>query len=493
MIRKCGDDFLEENAFLNLKSSLAKSFCNMSDISVRELDFGKTRFYLYYISNHSSKLLINKFIIAPLSEYYLRGGADSHISGIITGNSLKTATDAAEAQNAVLSGNCLIIFKDMPNDICGYICATRNDEGRGNDEPETENVIRGPHDGFNESSEQNVMLLRRRIKSTHLKSEKMCVGTITKTDIVIMYLDNIVNEKALCILRRRLSAINASAVIDSGYVEAYIQDKGYSLYPTVGNSERPDKVAGKLLEGRIAVIVDGSPVVLTVPYLFCEGFQVSEDYSKSSFFATFVRGLRFSALIFALYLPSLFTALVMHHSSFLPQEMQDYMAQTREGMTVSLVWEVVTAFLIFEVLREVGLRMPKAVGSAVGIVGSLILGDSAVSAGIISPFVLIIVAFSAVCNFIAVPYMNPNGIYRLVLIIISGIFGLFGHFAFTAVSLVVGCRKTSFGVPYFSPFAPISVGELSDLIYMAPVWKNKNVPPSVSGRKEKRTEGKKPQ
>lgn len=484
---------LEENAFLRLRSALSESFCNMSDVSVRELDLGKARFYLYYISNHSSKLLINKFVIAPLSEYYLRGGFGASLGGIITGNSFKIAKDMAEAQNAVLSGNCLILFEDMPSDIFGYICATRNDDGRGNDEPETENVIRGPHDGFNESSEQNVMLLRRRIKSIHLKSEKISVGTITKTDIVIMYLDDIVNERALGILRRRLSEIKASAVIDSGCVESFIQDNGYALYPTVGNSERPDKVAGKLLEGRIAVIVDGSPVVLTVPYLFCEGLQVSEDYSKSSFFATFVRGLRFAALIFALYLPSLFTALVMHHSSFLPREMADHMAQTREGMTVSLVWEVITAFLIFEVLREVGLRMPKAVGSAVGIVGSLILGDSAVSAGIISPFVLIIVAFSAVCNFIAVPYMNPNGIYRLALIMISGAFGIFGFFAFSAVSLILGCRKTSFGVPYFSPFAPISVDGLSDFIYMAPVWKNKNVPPSVSGRKLKRTKGKKPQ
>jgi spore germination protein KA len=151
-------------------------------------------------------------------------------------------------------------------------------------------------------------------------------------------------------------------------------------------------------------------------------------------------------------------------------------------MTVSLTWEITMAFLIFEVLREVGLRMPKAVGSAVGVVGSLILGESAVSAGIISPFVLIIVAFSAVCNFICPPYMNPNSILRFVFIIAGVFLGLFGFFAVTAAVVLLGCGKSSFGVPYFSPFAPLSAEGMRDFLYMSPIWKMKKVPPSVSGR-----------
>lgn len=481
---------MEENAFSSLKSSIESEFSGMADFIVRELDFGGTKFSVYYISNHSSKEMINKFVISPISEAYLRGGASTPIDGIVTNSGFSIAKDKKEAVECILSGNSLLIFAGMADGVCGYICATRNEEGRGNNEPETENVIRGPHDGFNESAEQSAMLLRRRIKSTRLKSEKLTLGALTKTNVIIMYIEGLVNEYSLLLLRERLAAIRADALIDSGSVEMYIQDGKHALYPTVGNSERPDKVAGKILEGRIAVIVDGSPVVLTVPYLFCEGLQVSEDYAKSPFFATFVRGLRFVSLLFALYLPALFVALVSHHMDFLPREMVDYMARTREGMTVSLLWEVMTAFIIFEILREVGLRMPKAVGSAVGIVGSLILGESAVSAGIISPFVLIIVAFSAVCNFIAAPYMNPNGMYRFALIIAGGTMGLFGFFTLTAISLWLGCRKTSFGVPYFSPFAPVSAEGLSDFIYMAPIWKMKKVPPSVSGRDTVRTEGK---
>ena len=478
------------NNFELLKKDLQKAFSGMEDFFLRTLRFGNDEFLIYYIRGLSAGDAINRFVISPVSEAYLQGEGANPIESIVVSSGFTAAKSAEEAKNALLSGNSLLAFASMPSDIFGYICATRNETARTNTEPETENVVRGPHEGFNENAQQSEVLLRRRIKSERLKSEKMTLGSLTKTDVIIMYIDGLVNEKALGILKKRLCAIRADALIDSGSVEMYISDGKHALYPTVGNSERPDKVAGKILEGRIAVIVDGSPVVLTVPYLFTEGLQVSEDYAKSTFFATFVRSLRFAAVLFALYLPALFTALVTHHMDFLPREMADYMASTREGMTVSLLWEVVTAFIIFEILREVGLRMPKAVGSAVGIVGSLILGESAVSAGIISPFVLIIVAFSAVCNFICAPYMNPNGIYRFAILLVSGISGIFGFFTFLTATLLVGCGKSSFGVPYFSPFAPISTDGLSDFLYMSPIWRQKKVPSCVSGRNLTRTEGK---
>lgn len=480
---------MEERKFADLKGNLCGEFAGMSDFLVRELAFGGQTFYILYIIGHCSKDLLNKFVLEPISAAYLRGGADACLGSIVTGGGFSAALGYDAAKNAVLEGNALLLFADMPEGIFGYICATKNDEGRANTEPETENVVRGPHDGFNESAQQSATLLRRRIKSEKLKSEKITLGTLTKTEVILMYVSDLVNKRALALLKERLSAIRANALIDSGSVEMYIQDGGHALYPTVGNSERPDKVAAKILEGRIAVIVDGSPVVLTVPYLFCEGFQVSEDYAKDTFYATFVRLLRFAAVLLGVFLPGLFLALAAHHMGFLSQEMVDFLAETRKDMTVSLTWEIITAFLIFEILREVGLRMPKAVGSAVGVVGSLILGESAVSAGIISPFVLIIVAFSAVCNFICAPYMNPNSILRFVLILAGGIFGIFGFFSVLAAALVFGAAKSSFGVPYFSPFAPLSAEGLRDFLYMSPIWNMKKVPPAVSGKNAVRTEG----
>lgn len=481
---------MEEKDFEALLGNLTSEFAGMSDFCTRKLCFRGRDFFILYIIGHASKELLNKFLIAPVSEAYLRGGKEFPLEDIVTGGGFSAALGFDAAKNAVLEGNALIVFPDMPPDIFGYICAVKNDEGRSPSEPETENVVRGPHDGFTESASGNTVLLRRRIKSEKLKSEKLTLGRLTKTEVTLMYISDLVNREALALLKRRLADIRADALIDSGSVEMYIQDGRHALYPTVGNSERPDKVAAKLLEGRIAVLVDGSPVVLTVPYVFAEGFQVSEDYAKSTFFATFVRSLRFLAVMLGIFLPGLFLALTEHHMGYLPQEMIDFMAKTREDMTVSLTWEIITAFLIFEILREVGLRMPKAVGSAVGIVGSLILGESAVKAGIISPFVLIIVAFSAVCNFICAPYMNPNAILRFALILAGGFFGLFGFFGASAAALLLGAGKASFGVPYFSPLAPLSAEGLRDFLYMSPIWKMKRVPPAVSGRSAVRTEGK---
>ena len=481
---------MKKSEFSDLLQKFRADFSNMWDFVAREVDLVSARFWVLYLMGHASKDLVSRFVIGPISEAYLRGGEGNPIGGIVTGNGFSVAKSLEEAENAVLEGNAVILCEDMPDGIFGYVCAVKNDEGRANTEPETETVVRGPHDGFNESAQQSVALLRRRIKSVNLKSEKLTLGNVTETDVVLMYLSDLVNTDALNALKQRLGGIRADGLTDSGSVEMYIQDGKHPLYPTVGNSERPDKVASKILEGRIAVIVDGSPVVLTVPYLFCEGLQVSEDYAKSTFFATFARTLRFTALLISVFLPGLFLALTEHHMGFLPGEMVSFMSETRKDMTVSLTWEIMTAFLIFEVLREVGLRMPKAVGSAVGVVGSLILGESAVNAGVISPFVLIIVAFSAVCNFICPPYMNPNSVLRFALILAGGVLGLFGFFAATVAVVLLGCAKSSFGVPYFAPFAPLSAEGLGDFLYMLPIPKMKKVPPSVSGRDILRREGK---
>ena len=241
----------------------------------------------------------------------------------------------------------------------------------------------------------------------------------------------------------------------------------------------------------VAIVADGSPVVLTAPYLFCEAFQVTEDYTKSPWYATFIRLLRFVSYAVALYLPALFVALFVRHKDILPEYLISSVSEAREKLPFSLFWEVLVIFLIFEAVREVGLRMPKAVGSAVGLVGSLILGDSAIKAGITSAPVLIVVALAAVCNFMIPPYMNANILYRFFMIVISGALGLFGFFAAVAFAAIRLCAKTSFGVPYLTPFAPIDPAGLKDFIYMAPLWKMKRLPISIVGREIRRAKGKK--
>jgi len=461
---------------------IEKRFSCMSDFDARRFTVGKTAYCVFYIRNFSSRDMINKYVIEPLA--YLGGGRS--IFNAISSVAVKAVSSADEAEREILAGSCVIISSAEHGAVAAM---TKNEEGRSPDEPETENVIRGAHEGFTENGGSNAALIRRRIKTTHLKKEDFTVGGLSKTEVSIMYLDDVVRSDVLDEVRHRIRKIKINGVLDSGYVEMYIQDGKYAVFPTVGNSERPDKVAAKILEGRVAVIVDGSPVVLTVPYLFIEGFQVAEDYSKSVFFATLERILRFGGTIISLFLPAMFLA-ASASPEIVGSVFSDYVNAARENIKIPLAFELIAVFVVFELVREVGLRMPKAVGSAVGIVGSLVIGDSAVSAGIISAPVLMVVAFSAVCNFLAPPYMNANVIYRAVLILSTAIFGMAGFFVATTASVVMFASKDSFKTPYMTPLAPFSKRGQGDFLLMLPIWRQKYLPRSLSGKNAVRAEKK---
>lgn len=467
------------------KESFRRRFEKMSDLSVRELCYGKLRICIFYISNFCSKNMIADQVIDPLSAAYGREGKIFSVESSIASASLSTLKSEDEAEEKLLAGSAVLMYDG--SSCYALSVGTKNEEGRSGNEPDTENVIRGPHEGFTENGESNAMLIRRRLHTAKLKKLNFSVGTESKTDVAIMYMEGIARESLVAEVIRRIENIDVATVTDSGTVEICIQDGKYALFPTVGNSERPDKVAAKLAEGRVAIIVDGSPVVLTVPYLFCEGFQVTEDYAKSPWYASFVRLLRLAAMAVSVWLPAVFTAILTHHEYMVPPATLDVINKSREGLATTIFSEVIVVFLLFELVREVGLRMPKAVGSAVGLVGALLLGDSAIEAGIASSSVLIIVALAALCNFIVPPYMNPSVIYRSIMILLAGFFGLYGFFIGFVCGVLFLAGKSSFGVPYLSPIAPISPEGMRDFPIMTSIPQMKTVPASITGKRIKRT------
>ncbi len=472
-----------------IKTELSEIFSDMADFAFRELYFGENTISIAYLVGFCSRIYVNKYIIEPISRAYTASEAeDVPLESLITNIKLEQITDMDAAVSAILSGNAFV-FSDTMQEILGLSVFTKNDEGRSTMEPETENVIRGPHEGFTESAENNVVLLRRRLHSAKLKRRLFTVGTESVTDVSVVFMEGIAKSDVVEEVCRRLREIRTDAILDSGYIEIFLQDGRTPFYPTVGNSERPDKIAAKLMEGRVAILVDGSPVVLTVPYLFCEAFQVTEDYAKSPWYATFVRLLRFTAYLMALYFPAFFVAAFVRHRQMLPSFLTDAVDGARKTLEFSIFWEVLIIFLIFETVREVGLRMPKAVGSAVGLVGSLILGDSAIKAGLTSAPVLVVVALAAVCNFIVPPYMNANMLYRLMMIVIAGAWGFFGLFAVILLSCAMLCAKSSLGVPYLAPFAPLDRSGMKDFLYMAPLWAMRQTPASLTGKRIERTKG----
>ncbi len=330
-------------------------------------------------------------------------------------------------------------------------------------EPASEMVFRGSREGFTEPLRINMTLIRRRIKNPDLVFKTMTLGDLSKTQICLCYIKSAVSEKILKELIKRLENIDLDTVLASGYLVSYLGDTdSNTLLSTVGVTERPDTLCGKITEGRIGIIVDGTPSVIVVPHLFIENFQSFDDYTNRPYFASFIRILKYISLIFALYLPGLFVAITNFHPEILPLELLNHIAKSLETTPFPLMLEVLLVAFMYEVMREAGLRLPKPLGHAVGIVGALVIGETGVSAGIICAPTLIFVAFSAICSYVIPELYGAVSVMKFVYIIVGGIFGIIGIVLVSLISTVLAASLKSFGVPYLSPIAPISKGVVTD-------------------------------
>ncbi len=341
---------------------------------------------------------------------------------------------------------------------------------RGVTEPETEAVIRGPREGFTEDILTNITLLRRKIKSPKLTFESTSLGTYSKTCVTICYLDGIADTEIIKELKKRLAAIKIDTILESGYIEQFIEDYPLSPFPSIGNTEKPDVVIGKLMEGRIAVLCDGTPFVLLVPRLFVENIQVSEDYYTRSLYATTLRFLRVFALFISTTLPALYVSIQTFHHEIVPFRLFIALTAAREGIPFTSVVEALMMVCIFELLKEAGLRMPKAVGQAISIVGAIVLGQATVEAGIASPLMVIVIALTAISSFI-IPALDGTIFFlRIAYLIAGSIMGFYGITLAIVVTLIHMCNIKSFGIHYLSAMIPIPQSGLKDSYIRAPLW-----------------------
>ncbi|NLO39032.1 MAG: spore germination protein [Ruminiclostridium sp.] len=355
-------------------------------------------------------------------------------------------------------------------------------EGRAVEEPTSQSIVRGPKEGFTEKIGINIALIRKRIRDKALKSENLTIGNRTKTKVTLMYINDLAKKEIIDEIRRRLNAIQIDGILESGYIEELIKDNRYSIFPTFLNSEKPDTVVAGLLEGKAAILVDGTPFVLTAPALFAEFFQASEDYYHQFYISTFVRIFRYIAFILSISVPSMYIALASFHQEMIPTPLLFSMLAAHEGVPFPTIIEVIVMEAIFEILREAGIRMPRVIGPAISIVGALVLGQAAVDAGLISAMIVIIVSITAISSFAIPNYSMGNAarILRFILMIITSVFGIFGLFMSVIVLILELCRLKSVGVPYMSPFAPKAKIALKDTIIRFPLWKSMARPEGIS-------------
>jgi spore germination protein KA len=400
---------------------------------------------------------------------------------------IKEVDTLVEAVYAGLSGDTVFMLDGYPEAI---IASTRDWESRGIEEPASEVVVRGPREGFTETLRVSTSIIRRRLKNPNLRIESAKIGRQSQTDIALVYVKGIVNEKVLDEVRQRLDRINTDLILESSYLEEMIEDAPFSLFPTVTSSERPDAIVGGILEGRVAILIDGTPFALIMPTIFFQLFQTPEDYYSRYPIATFSRWLRLVGLMITLLLPATYVATTTYHPEVLPTSLLITLAASREGVPFPAFIEALLMELTFEVLREAGIRMPRPVGQAVSIVGALILGDAAISAGIVSPPMVVVVAGTAIASFL-IPNPDVVGSVRLMrfgMMLLAASLGYYG-IALGLIALhihLVSLR--SFGVPYMWPFAPFNLVGLRDVLLRIPHWGYRFRPEIFTWREEERME-----
>lgn len=466
---------LEENIDL-----LKKMFADCSDFVIREF---RQKNSVRAIAVFVDGLIDTKEVNSALKSLMVLEDGDDDIKvieeSLLPVSQMGRVDDYKKLLQAVLSGDTGILVEGNTEALTLGI---RGAEKRSVNEPEGEAVVRGPREGFIENIRTNTSMLRRKLRTPRLKMKSLVVGRETNTNLVVAFLDGIADPEIVQEVTGRISKINLDAVLESGYIEEMIQDNTYSPFPQLMYSERPDTVAGALLEGRVAIFVDGTPMVLIAPVTFWMMMQASEDYYERFQMATLVRLLRYVFLIISLITPALYVAITTHHQQMLPTTLLLSIAAARESIPFPAIVEAFIMEISFEALREAGIRLPKTVGQAVSILGALVVGQAAVQAGIVSAPMVIVVSLTGIASF-TIPHFNASISLRMLrfpIMIAASILGIYGMLVLLLLILGHMANLRSFGVPYLSPLGPISIGDLKDVLMRAP-WSMMEKRPSFLG------------
>ncbi len=455
-----------ENLFDKYLHTVLELFSDCDDIICREGGNEHARYAVIFCRGLNERNYIAETVLRPLTRNDL-SEFNGSFSSILECHYLTEADTPEKSASSIAKGDFLIILENK-NGFFKTLSNAQYSPSRGITEPGSDVTLRGPKAGFVENAEINIALLRRIIRTPDLKFRFFTLGDISQTNVILTYVEGRASKRFVEELSNRLKKLKASVITDSTNIAMLLGGRGLTIFPSYGSTEKVDKAASKLMSGRVGIIVDGSPFVITLPFLFIEGLQASDDYLHTPFYSTFIRLLRFFGFFAAIFAPSILCAVIANDSSVMPQEFYGIIDKSRQDIPVTFFWEIIAVLLIFEILREVGVRMPRTVGDAVGIVGSIILGNTAVEAGIVSSVGVITVAFSAVCAFITPAYMYVIVLSRIVSLILTELFGFWGLGISIAGLIYLLIRKKSFGVSYLTPLIPFNKNGSQDSILAIP-------------------------
>lgn len=445
----------------NLKY-IKKRFENAFDVKYREIQTELGICNLIFIDDLCSTVFISEYIVSPLKnkEDNIKTVQDI-VTKVLDINIANYAKDIEDAIFHVLSGDVVLLFENQEKII---YCEVKGFVRRGVSIPVTESVVKGPREGFTELFVDNVSLIRRKIKNSDLKFEPIFVGKESQTVVCISYIKGVAPEYLIEYVRDTINKMDLKFILDTNYIEDEFR-KQKTSFDTVGYTEKPDEAASKILEGRVAVLVDGTPFVITLPYFFLENFQAPDDYYINKYYANFTRILRWFAFFFAVLCPGLYIAVMTYHFSILPTMFIFRLAVARAGVPLPTIIEIIMMMIAFQLIKEAGLRLPQPIGGAMSIVAALILGDAVVGAGIASRITIIVVAISTLSYFLIPKVYGALSIWSIIITIISAVFGLPGFFIGSLVLLTRLADLETGGFSYLFPVGSVDTYHYRDILF----------------------------
>ncbi len=460
---------------------LLKKLHNSIDVTNRVVEKDGVQVGFIYLKSMTDNAIFADAIFEPISRFEGELSFDS-VKEIVQANDVQEVKKADILQK-ILKGVVVLIFSNSEKFLAVDILSFPS---RIPSEPPTSPVIMGPREGFTEDLKTNVTLLRRRLASDQLILEESTVGSSSQTKLVIAYLDGIADTKIVKEIKKKLSKIKIDGVVDSYYLLTLLSDRPDSMLKQIGCCEKPDIVSAKLLEGRIAIIVDNSPIVLTIPFVLLEDLQNSNDYYTNYIYSSFLRFIRLFGLILSVFGPGVYIALQLFHYNVLPINYLITIADSTQQIPFTPFIEILFISLLFQILYEVSLRLPSYLGLATSIVGALILGDTGVKAGLISPPTVIVVAIAKIALYTVPEQSAQITILQFVFLVLGASVGLLGIVGGAIYVLAYANTIENFGAPYLAPFSPFILSDNKDGLLKVPLNDMTNRPKSFSNEKKER-------
>ena len=435
---------------------------NSYDVKYREIECEVGTIFGVFIDDLCDSKFISEYIFNPLMRHQIETDDIEYIKKeVLPANSIGDINSIDEAIYHVLSGDVILVFSFSDK---SFYCEAKGYVRRSVGVPITENVIKGPREGFTEAFVDNVSLIRRKIKNSSLKFETLIIGDKSNTVTVICYIEGVAPKKLVDYIRKKVSNIKLEFILDTNYIEEQLKNKN-TVFDTIGTTEKPDVVASKLLEGKVGIIVDGTPFVITAPHFFIDNFQTPDDYYSNKYFGNLSRIMRVVGFCLASLLSGLYLAISTFHFSLIPTVITLKLSISRAGVPFPTVVELFLMTFFFQLLREAGIRLPQPIGQSMSIVGALILGDAAVGAGLASQSTIVIVALASIASFLVPKLYGALSIWNIIIIFFSSVLGLPGFYIafFIFISHMAGLE--SCGYPYLFPMGTLESFKFNDLLY----------------------------